>query len=256
MPYRPFKLLNASERAALAGLAGAALADWRQAWLEQPSPMAGAACGPAAERGDLSHRTDWRSFATDRGTIYVADGSGALGLVRSAIAGGPAEAIPGDGSIAAGLVQAGLRDLVARLAGAAAGDARAAPPARLWLRGSGAAWVSLPLAEGEVVALLDSAVVTRLLAPLPRPVPRAGALTNPQLCIGSKPVEVRVWLGSTDIDLATFQTLAVNDVLLLDSRIDHPLRVTIAGRDAAPRAVLGSAEQRRAIRLTTFGPTH
>jgi hypothetical protein len=256
MPFRPFKLLNASERAALADLAGAALADWRQAWLEQPSPVAGVACGPAAERGDLSRQTGWRSFATDRGTVHVADGDGALGLVRSAVAGGAAAAIPGDDSIAAALLQAGLRDLVGRLAGAAAGDAEAAPPARLWLRGSGAAWVSLPLPGGEVVALLDSGVVTELLAPLPRPVARAGALTNPQLCIGSKPVEVRVWLGSTDIDLATFQTLVINDVLLLDSRIDHPLRVTIAGRDAAPRAVLGSAEQRKAIRLTTFGPTH
>lgn len=258
MAYRPFKLLNASERAALARLAGAALAGWRQAWAAPATPAVDFDCAPAAESVALRAQSGWLSFAAGAGTLYLADGRRVLALVRAAIAGGEEGADPAAGSIAADLVRTGLQDLAARLIGTPAtrGDAGAgvAPPPELWSRGSGAARINLPMPDGDVVALLDAGLVAELLADLPARPRRASPLIPPQLGIGGLPVQVQAWLGSTDIDLATFQTLAVNDVLLLDSRIDQPLRITVAGRDAAPRAVLGLAGQQKAIRLTTYAP--
>lgn len=260
MQARAFKLLNASERVRLAGLAGAALAGWRQAWTAPAVAASGVDCAPVAEALALRATTDWLSFAAGAGTFYLADGGRALALVRAAIAGGAEDADPLENSMAADLVRAGLQDLAARLLGTpatgGAAGAAAAPPLELWLRGSGAARINLPLPDGDIVALLDAGLVAELLADLPAPARRAAPLTNPQLGIAGLPIQVQAWLGTTDIDLATFQTLAVNDVLLLDSRIDQPLRVTVAGRDAAPRAVLGHAEQQRAIRLTTYLPDH
>jgi hypothetical protein len=271
-PFRPFKLLNSSERARIAEVVTNALGEWRQTWVappaarfERPGQRAvkhgdarteRVVCDDAAAHDELHQRGDWLSFAASRGTLYVADAGGAMGTIRSLIAAGAGDTVASEDSVAAELLRTSLRALVEPLMNVAAVASDTAPPPALWLRGSGAAWVSLPLGDVGISVLLDSGLVRELVAPLPRPVRTFAPLANPQHCIGHQPVEIRVWLGSTDIELSTLQTLSVNDVLLLDSRIDHPLRITVNGKEAPPRAVLGSAEQHKAIRLTTYSAIH
>jgi flagellar motor switch/type III secretory pathway protein FliN len=272
MSSRPFKRLNASERAAIAARATAALAGWCEDWLGRADAPLPATGGPAAERDDLRACTDWLSFALPAGALHVAHAGRALALVERALAGavaggGDAGAARTAGAVDTGsrglasmarqLVDGALHALLQGLAGAPmSAGAPGQAPAASWLRDGGAAWLGLRLGGDEIAVMVDAALVAQWLGPVPRPGAALPALSQPQACLGGLPVEIKVWLGSMEIDLATLQALAPDDVLVLDSRIDQPLRITVAGTEVMPRAVLGSAAGRKAIRLTTPSSTH
>ncbi|MCX7274063.1 MAG: FliM/FliN family flagellar motor C-terminal domain-containing protein [Burkholderiales bacterium] len=273
MSHRPFKRLNASERAVIAARATAALAGWCEDWLGRADAPLPATGGAAAERDDLRACTDWLSFALPAGALHVAHAGRALAVVERALAGAAAAGaegvnparIPGAtdtqsralAPLARQLVDGALHALLQGLAGAPTlAGAPGQTPADAWLRDGGAAWVGLCLGGDEIAVMVDAALVAQWLGPVPRPGAVLPALSQPQACLGGLPVEIKVWLGSMEIDLATLQALAPDDVLVLDSRIDQPLRITVAGAEVMPRAVLGSAAGRKAIRLTTPSSTH
>ena len=73
--------------------------------------------------------------------------------------------------------------------------------------------------------------------------------------IQSRTVDSRlIRLGSAEVDVAVLHTLAVGDVVVLDGRLDQPLRVSVAGRAVAARAWLGHAGERKAVRLAGGTP--
>lgn len=261
MAYRAFKLLSESERRRIADAVSTAFAGWSEAWMAQRAVANDASCDPASEHDSLALDSDWLTFESPAGTVHFVHGERVCEEISNAISGGASDtpasrrASRSDDSIASNLVDAALQDLVARLTGAECVRTRAAPPRTLWHQGSGAACVTLPLGRNnDVLTVFDTKLVSRWIGPAVRSPRRSGALSNLQQCFGDEKVGVDVWLGSADIELGTLKTLAINDVLLLESRIDQPLRVTVAGHDVAPRAVLGHAGPNKAVRLTTYAP--
>lgn len=257
MDWRTFKLLNATERAWLARGVRAAAVDWLTAWLPgtAPGPVQ---CLDASERASsrlareplrwvgCAHRDAVLSMALDRDLEQA--------LVRHLFGCDARGALVGDVTTAA------LADLGQRLLGGAAGSEPAAPSARppapeSWRRGAGAAIVEIDVA-GAVLALLASPewVAARLAArPRPAAAPRAEPI-DPRQCIGHADVRVQVWAGSASLELGLLHTLAVGDVIRLDSTIEQALRITVQGRDSERRAFLGQLEGRRAVQLTA--PPH
>lgn len=269
MRYRPFWLLNTTERERIVARTVAGYSEWCRAWLPSPWPVElSVECVAAHDCRDWQGSPAWMSFAADGALVAVADAERAAALLRSALGGAAAREAPPEGSIADALVQAAWTDLAQRLLGSGGdgpGTGHATGlnaglntdptrsdeplPPTVWQRGSGAACIRLPLAGGELAVLLDPVLVTRIVGPRPRPAPRGGTLAPPQQSLGRLRVPVEVWLGTAAIDIAAFDTLAPDDVLLLDARIDEALRLTVAGVVAAPRAVLGRSGTRRAVRL-------
>ena len=84
------------------------------------------------------------------------------------------------------------------------------------------------------------------------PVPESDA-PQPASCvqgIGNNSVGVSAWAGTTEISLSELASLAVGDVLVLDSRLDEDCELRIENR-AVATASLGRKEVARAVRITS-----
>jgi hypothetical protein len=207
-----------------------------------------AQCVPAHEAAGLARDGwGWLEAAGESGRAYLADDQEPASLMVQLLGGD--DAGPG-GTVAAELVREAGADLLQRLVGGAT-VAAAMPPAACWDRASGAAFLSLPVQDCALVLLLDPACTARLLERMPRPRRAQPALADPRSCIGHTRVELRIWLGAAELELALFQTLAVNDVIQLDGRIDEPLRLSVAGHATTRRGFLGQRGGRKAVRLTS-----
>jgi flagellar motor switch/type III secretory pathway protein FliN len=255
MQHRPYKLLNASERAFLAKEIDHAARQWLSDWSRQLDVRVVARCVPADElRSAAMAAQGWAAGGDDGHATHVADPDALLALVKRLLAG--VETSGDEGAIASELARQALDELLRRLTGSTVKQG-AAPVPEHWERGSGAACVVLQMGAEEIFALLDPLRVEGLLRHLPAPRHTEAPLTDPRTCIGRTPVEVGVWLGSAELDLAQFQSLAVNDVIQLDGRIDEPLRLAIGGRPTAlARAFLGQRNEQKAVRLTSYLPHH
>ena len=250
MEWRPFKLLNASERTWLARTVRGAVGEWFAAWL--PSTPAGAVrCFDPIDRAATrlaAEPTRWLGFTHRDATVSVALGpelerrlaEGLLGAERRS-------ALVDDVTIAA------LHDLAGRLllAGAAAPALAHEPPGDpCWRRGSGAAIVEVDLGAQVLALLVSPAWVAQQLAARPRakPPPRA-ELADPSRCIARARVSLQAWAGKASVEIGVLQTLAPGDVIWLDARIDQPLPVSVQGRESGRSAYLGSVEGRRAVQI-------
>ncbi len=257
MRFLPFRLLNASEREHLAALAERTFGEWGAAWMSGATGAIAAAATAAEVRAELAGDSGWLSCAGAEGAVYLARHEAAAQAICGALAGDARTRMPAAATAAATLVQDALHDLIERFAGPGARFGSEAPPADAWRHASGSACVELVAVEGATLTLIgDADWVRAATAPVRKPTIAMPRLANPQSGIGALPVEIRVWLGNADIDLAALQSLCVNDVVVLDSRIDRPLRITVDGRDTGPRAVLGSSGEHKAVRLTTYAVPH
>jgi hypothetical protein len=256
MPPVPFKLLGASDCAAIAAHAAAASAAWREAWIGANAGGApSATSGPAADAPPLD---DCLAYATGGARLYLAHAAAARSAVVDALSGGRSDRVPEAGSIAGGVIDDALDALAGAIAGGAVARAPEQPPATTWAKGSGAAWLELSIGRATLGWIAEAPLVRDWLAAagrVPRAAPRV-PLTSPQHGLGRERIEVRVWLGRTELDLGTLHSLATGDVIVLDSRIDEPLGVSVGGRDVAPRAHLGESGGRKAVRLALTAGNH
>ena len=249
MEFVPYKLLNGTECAVLAAKASSAVGAWNAAWAGHAGDPAEVSISPAVRFAESSSaEPEWLAYDAGEGLVYVAGRESSRAWASRLLSGGAATGALANGTLAAAAVDKALEDLAARIAGSPVLPAAAMPPPETWLRYSGAAWIHL--AEGAPEVIADPRITRRMLAGVPRPPRRGPPVTNPQLGLGKLPVGIDVWLGTADLELSVFQTLAPGDVIQLDSRIDQPLKVTVDGRNAAPRAFLGFSGDRRAVRLT------
>ncbi|MFB9240298.1 FliM/FliN family flagellar motor switch protein [Massilia antarctica] len=121
---------------------------------------------------------------------------------------------------------------------APADSGAAAPAARLFRRGSGAVVVALRIAEQPMLCVLNHAC-------LDLPAPEKLALpvrTDLRKVLGYMPVTLTVSLGQAEVDVSHLLTLAVGDVIRLESHVDQPVTVNGPGGEALFGAHLGSAE--------------
>lgn len=130
----------------------------------------------------------------------------------------------------------------------------AAPPATLWQRASGALQVSLRLPQGTIELLLDGAAAAAWWAQCPRAAmpkqaSRLQTLSELRTATGHGRLRLSAWSGQAQISVATWQSLALGDVLPLDLPIDQPLHLHIDGQPTAQRAYLGAHNGQRALRL-------
>lgn len=261
MHWRPFKLINAAERRWLAEVLARTVGDWLGHWL--PGESAGPVhCSAASERAATSlaaEPTRWVGSTLFDGTyVAVATNAELWRAVAEKLFGTPAGAagpqVGGAAGIVDEVVARAFGDLVRRLVAPAGSGAPAsdswAPSADAWQRGSGAAIVEFSVIGRCVAVLLSAPYTAHLLAGRERS-SRSGAAapTDRRLCIGAKTAQVRVWLGEASIELGVLQTLAVGDVVRLDSRIDRPLPLTVEGQATGQRAFLGCLQGKRAAQL-------
>jgi Type III flagellar switch regulator (C-ring) FliN C-term len=262
MDWRPFKLLNESERGWLARQVRTTLGDWCTAWL--PAVPAGAVrCTDPAQRAATllaAEPSHWLSFTHRDAALSIGHREVALSIaLDDDLERWLADALLGAerrSALVDGVTSAALFDLAGRLlqgvqAGAAVpAAAEQAPAQRCWQRGSGAVIVEAELGAHTLALVASPAWVTHRLASRPRShaLPRA-ELADPRQCVGRARLSLQAWAGSAPVEIGELRTLAPGDVIRLDARIDQPLAVTVQGRDSGGRAWLGRVESRRALQL-------
>lgn len=243
---RPFRLFGSRQLAALQLEAGRLVGGWAADWLgDGPAELTVHAATAPAQPGP------WLSMHGGRGAAFVARADGAI---EAAIFGEVARGQPS--ALAAEVGDAALADLLRRCLDAAEGTTPAsdAPSPELWRRGAGALCVRRQGRAGTLELLLDAEITQRWLARHPAPARAPAALQPLRPAIGSARVRVEASVGGAEIDIATLQSLVVGDVLLLDHRIDRPVRLGVAGRPATQGGHLGCADGRRALQLVAGNP--
>lgn len=261
MHWRPFKLLNASERRWLAEVLARTVGDWLAHWL--PGESAGPAhCCAASERATTILADDpvrWVGSTLFDGTYVAVAANGELWPAMAeklfgTTAGAAGPQAGGAKGIVDEVIARAFGDLAQRLVAPAGAGAPApfswAPPDDAWQRGSGAAIVEFSVIGRCIALLLSAPHAAHLLTRRERSLRSgAAALTDRRQWIGAKSAQVRVWLGEASIELGVLQTLAVGDVVRLDARIDRPLPLTVEGQATGQRAFLGCLQGKRAVQL-------
>lgn len=248
MQVRPFRLLGATDLAEVEARLAAAVEAWRLEWLPASEPPT-VSCVPAHKSPCAAAELRWLSAGTGGAAIYQGTRLDAPNALQRLLFGAVAAQHPSE--LAGEVAQKALAALaVACLPGAEVIPA-GVPAAHDWTRGSGAVCASLAWPGLELLLVLDGEAISRLLADSPRRAPpRRPPLGDPRAAVGSGRVEVRASTGAAEIDVATFRSLAVGDVIRLDLRIDQPLRLTVGGQPTTRRAYLGVQAGRRALSLT------
>lgn len=246
---RPFRLFGNRQLAALQLEAGRLVGGWAADWLiDGPAELTVQAATAPMLPGP------WLSMRSGRATGFVARPAGAI---EAALFGEVAREQPS--VLAAEVGDAALADLLCRCLEAADGTlpGSEAPPPELWRRGAGALCVRRQGRAGALELLVDAGITQRWLARHPAPA-RPPAPLQPlqplRPAIGSARVRVEASVGEAEIDIATLQSLVVGDVLLLDHRIDHPVRLGVVGQAATRSGHLGCADGRRALQLVAGNP--
>lgn len=259
MDWRAWKLLNASERAWLVRGMRGNVADWSAAWLPSAEPGA-LRCVDAGERAATRLAAEPRRWllcahhepsSTEHGTSSIAialDEDLERGLADALLSVGVRSALAGDVTAAA------LRDLGKRLLGgrlaAQASITEQAPGADCWRRGSGAALFEIEAGRNVVAVLASPRWVAGQLSARPRAAqPARRKPADPRQCMAHARVSLQAWAGSAVLEIGLLQTLAPGDVILLESRIDQGLRISVQGRETGQRGWIGRIEDRRAVRL-------
>jgi hypothetical protein len=221
---------------------------WAVDWL--PGAGCEATISAAATR---SAAGPWTAVRSARGACYAQH---ADGLVDALF--GPAPGAPPSG-LAQQAAHAALADLCRRCVGlpddAAATTGSEAPPDDTWRKASGAARLQLRHGATAVDVWLDADLVGAWLAALPRPPrPAPTPLHSLREAVGAARVRLAASVGDAHIDVATWQSLSVGDVLLLDLAVEHPLTVHVEGQPTPQGAYLGSLDGRRALQMAATAP--
>lgn len=236
MQARPFILLSqsvlAAVRAALAAAAGAWARDWG---------VAQDALGVRAERASEAARPKRASAADWR--LCASDAAGAVWLMQAAELQAELQALlfprdlvhapqtGADAQLAPAAARRALLALHDALAGAAlaaakaSGDAASAPDESAWTRGSGAVLVTVTLGRQHCQLLLNHAAAAALAGPA-RPDLAPLAAVNHRQALATAPVTLQLSIGAAKVSLGSLISLAVGDVVRLDTKVDEPVRMT------------------------------
>jgi len=253
MDWRPFKLLNDTEREWLERGVRNVVREWFARWL--PDREAGSVrCVDASEHANTrlaSQPERWIGVARRDAALSIALGHDVAQWLGEHLLGTATQS-----ALVADVIAASLHDLGERLMahdpGAPPVPSTQPPEPAILRRGTGAAIVEIALDATHALAFAATpAWVTQRLASRPRAVPSRRAAVDLRRCIGSGIVNLQAWAGGASIELGVLQSLAPGDVIRLDTRIDQPLRLSVQGHDSGRDAYLGSADGRRAMQLAS-----
>jgi hypothetical protein len=260
---RPFRLLGDAQLALIGREAARIAAEWHADWVGGAVPATSPALrtSPAAPASPAARAAPQLRPAAAPALggpwVSVRSGGAACFIERRPLA---AEtllfgAVAGEqpSALAREAADAALADLARRWLKAPADVAAGAeaPSAEAWHKASGAVVVQMDCGGGTSLALLlDGPLTARWLATRPRSALAAAPLQALPQAIGVTPLRLAASVGDAVIDVATLQTLAIGDVVVLDLPVDRPLRLSIAGGPARHGAYLGSHHGRRALQLT------
>lgn len=233
MDTRPFLLLGASQLAAVAHKARAALVQWCAQWGVSPDG-AEVDATPAWESA-LPERPVERVIAGAEGRSLSCFWSGGRGpLSQRALFSLPRQTGQLVGEVAERADQALLAALAAGLGldtslRQVADDDMALRTLLTRARqpGSGAALLRVHLAELDLWCVLEAGAVPVLDSP-PRPRPSALAPCRVGSVCAGLPVRLPVQVGSAEVDLGSVAALGVGDVIRLDTPLDAPIQVKTA----------------------------
>lgn len=120
-------------------------------------------------------------------------------------------------------------------------------PARTWRRGSGAALVELTLGRQRCRFLLDGEAVQALQAPPAALAPLAAV--DHGAALAAVPVALQVTAGAARVSLGNLMSLAVGDVVRLDTAIDAPVALATLAGEPLFHAYLGRSGDSVAVEL-------
>lgn len=256
MDYQPYTLLGSGALAAVERRVADAAASWAREWFAAAAELS-VRCVAAPGAGGDGVQTAPRLYAGADAGQWLALGhrAGLAQRLGAALTGNAAGGIQARRSpLLDELVQRALDGLVAQLcpwcAGAAPASAggAAALPGQPWRAGSGAALAVIDLDGERIELLLGPGEVARLRGPAAaapaRPLaPLADALAG-------KPLSLSVMAGSAQVEVGLLKTIAVGDVIKLDTRIDQPLALVNEEGARLCGAFLGTSGGRKAVQLT------
>lgn len=245
-----YRLFGRRQLEALRQHADKVASAWAVDWL--PGGSCEVSITPAAQKPVAG---PWTGVRSVRGACYALNPDGFVHALF-----GPARGEQ-PSSLVKDAAEAALVDLCRRCAGIESSDAAAAPsgseapPGDIWRKASGAARMQLRLGATVVEVVLDAELVGAWLAAVPSPPRPAPAPLHPlRQAVGAARVRLAASVGDAHIDVATWQSLAVGDVLLLDLAVERPLPVNVEGHGTPQGAYLGSFDGRRALQMAAAAP--
>lgn len=265
-----------ADREQLRGMAAAAFAGWREAWVGTASAGSPEAtrCRNPQEVGGALTEAAWRPWGEMGWAWWAVAGRGQGSdravpgldeLFRALVGEASAAPLAGRGeaqaSVAEDLVRAAWRDLERRLGGLVPPRPPTADPARppAFSPWSGALLLTFPWWDAELWLLLDGAAVEHRLAPTRRAPAPAGGLVPVWRALSRRPASIQVLAGSFELDLGTLASLRPGDVIRIPQALDQPLDVLAVGAPDQPptpigAAFLGRVGDRRAVELVRRSP--
>ena len=266
MAARPYKMLNASERAVLTARVGEGVHAWAQDHLAAGEPVLCTLLSMGETAAELAAEREWISGSRAPGGDAIAIGLACdwpRDLARVVLTGRAALNLDPAGLAlmrAAGtrLIEAFAHAIVAACLPGRPGHSQ---DTRLsWTRietpsvddsaGSGYGLVRCQWRDSpSLLVLLHPATVLECLGPWPTSKAAQGTLEPRSRAMRSESVVLDAVAGEAEVAVEDVATLAVGDVLKLDRALSEPLQVRMRGGGPVCSARLGALQGRVALQL-------
>jgi flagellar motor switch/type III secretory pathway protein FliN len=257
MAVRPYTLLGASVLARVQSALQAALAPWCAQW-----GLAGASvtaeCARAWEVKGAQLPPAWQQLRQQAGaSLYLGWGTELPAQLESLVFPPDrsyAEAPTGESTLARGAAEAALADLLQALADGCVGGAAAQEPgapaaaAALLNPGSGAIVAHIRLGRSACVCLLDGAAVAALRGAQAHALPALAGVAHAH-ALRDVALRLPLAIGQAEVALGSLMTLAVGDVVRLDTLVAQPLKVSGPDGSVWFEAHLGTLNDALAIEV-------
>jgi|GEM_PF-918797 len=257
MQAQPFMLLSQASLAAVQSAVAAAAGAWARDWGVAPDAL-----GVRAERAWEAARpkrqpaSDWHlCAATGARAVWLAQPAELQAELQQLLFARDATHGPQGGAEASLAPAAARRALLALQAalsaaaladGDAGGDAAPVPAEREWTRGQGAVQVSVTLGKQHCQLLLNQGAVAAL-AGQGKPGLPALAPVHYRRALAAAPVTLELRVGAAQVSLASLMSLAVGDVVKLDTKVDEPVRLASSAGVPLFAAYLGKVGDQVAV---------
>jgi flagellar motor switch/type III secretory pathway protein FliN len=125
------------------------------------------------------------------------------------------------------------------------------PPAETWAPGSGALMIDIERKPLHLRLLLPGTLSAAYLRPAEaaRTARSAAPLEKPLSLLATRAVRVVAQLGEAEIDIGTLQSLAVGDVIKLDTRVDQPAQIFSTDGTPLCHGHLGTRDGHKSLQL-------
>ena len=259
MKVRTFALLGSSVLETVRHKLMATVEQWRSDWGLERLEL-DVECGRAWEAAPISSSVPWQhTCAAGDKEVWLAWQPELVRYVQRHVFPPDqrhAVSMKGGGSMAADGAEQAVRRLSAQIA-AAAGvpetSGRSAsvmtPDAAMTSDGSGAVTVRIWLGEQPIHCLLNHACV-REIGRMQHGAPSLAGVVGD---LSKVPVTLPIELGQAEVEIGSLLTLAVGDVIRLNTSVDKPLTVRGPGGKALFNAHLGIVGQQVAIEIAGRG---